>query len=111
MLAKEVKINNLKQQREFIRRQLEKDKEPNECGETLYRYFGYILPENIEYFKKEGYDIKCFNSEIFMAHSQGVPMYAFTIREDIILNNEELKEAEAVEVKFEEDRDSIFFSP
>lgn len=64
MLAKEIKINNIKRQREFIKKQLENRlKHPNKDGDTAYRYIGHILPEVIEYFKGEGYNVERVVSE------------------------------------------------
>lgn len=106
MLAKEVKIKNIKRQREFIKRQLKKLLEhPSKDGDTAYRYVGYVFPEVSSYFEDEGYVVKRLDSDRILAATNGSPMFLFTIGNQIILTKEELEEAEAVEVKFEEDNE------
>ena len=104
MLAKEVKIKNFKRQREFIKEQLENRQENlREDGDTAYRYIGHIFPEVIGYFESEGFDIKKNESELLLASTKGLPVYTFTIRDDVVLNEEELKAAEEIEYKPDEE--------
>lgn len=95
MLAKEIKIGNIKRQREFIEDQL---KHPNKDGNTAYRYVGQVLPEVIAYFEGEGYCVEHITSDMLTAATNGLPVYLFTIRDDVILNDKELKAAEEVEL-------------
>ena len=102
MLAKEIKIRNLKQQREFIRRMLELHKSiPEIDGNTAYCYEGELFPEVIEYFEKEGFTIRQFFSadgEWEAVSDEGFPMYLFTIDDEIELSEEEMKQAEDMEI-------------
>lgn len=98
MLAKEVKIKNIKKQREFIKEQLEHRLDhQNKDGDTAYRYVGHVLPEVIAYFTNEGYKVERITSDMLTAATKGLPVYLFTISDDVVLNDEELKAAEEVE--------------
>lgn len=99
MLAKENKIKSIKRQREFIRKQLER---PHEDGDTAYCYAGHILPEVIAYFNAEGYKVELITSDMLTAAVKGLPIYLFTISDDVVLSDEELKEAEEVEYEPDE---------
>lgn len=104
MLAKELKIKNIKRQREFIQEQIEKMlKHPNEDGNTAYPYVGYVFPEVIDYFKGEGFAVKRVNSEMLIAATKGVPAYLFIVSDEVKLSEEEMKEAEEVEYELDED--------
>lgn len=97
MLAKDCKIGNLKKQREFIQRQLEYAKEKSSDGDTVYMYTGHLYPEVIKYFEEEGFTITKLQSDILNLVTKGLPIYLFTVSDEIVLSDEELKEAEARE--------------
>lgn len=106
MLAKEVKIKNIKKQREFIKEQLEHRLDhQNKDGDTAYRYVGHVLPEVIAYFNAEGYKVERITSDMLTAATKGLPVYLFTISDEVILNDEELKAAE--EVEYEDDEEEM----
>lgn len=100
MLAKELKIKNLRKQREFIEEQLS-NANCREDGATTYRYIGNIYPEVIEYFEEEGFAVTKVQNDLLTAMTEGKPVYVFSVRDDLKLTDEELKEAEAYEVKKE----------
>lgn len=100
MLAKDVKIRNLKRQREFIRKQLS-NAEQRKDGNPAYRYAGHIYPEVIKYFEDEGYVITEVHSDMLMAAANGMPVYLF-VPKDIKLSEEEMKQAEAYASEDEE---------
>lgn len=81
MLAKKIKIHNLIWQRNFITKQLEA---PRKDGDPLYRYKGYIYPENIKYFTDEGYEVNTISNQ-----EEGYKLYAFVPSDDINLTPEE----------------------
>lgn len=93
MLAKDVKLNNLKTQREFIKNKILEAK-LQENGNPSYIYEGYIYPENVDYFEKEeGFDILLFDTERMIIATRGKPVYLF-IPKKLQLTEEELKQAE-----------------
>ena len=92
MLAKKIKIRTILRQREFIVEQMEHELE--EDGNPLYSYCGYIYPENLAYFRTEGFDIVKVMSESVHPVTRGAPYYLFTPKDDINLSEEEMKEAE-----------------
>lgn len=103
MLGKQIRIKNIKRQREFIRRQLNhllhtgrKD------GDTQYRYLGEVLPEVKEYFKKEGFDVIVYDSDVIMAETKGMPINLFVPSRTLNLTEEELREAEREPIEFGE---------
>ena len=102
MLAKELKIKTLKQQREFIKEQLKQIPAGRKDGDTSYRYVGYIHPEVIEYFENEGFVVTRIKSDLLTAMAKGLPVYLFTVG-NIKLTEEELKQAEAYQA---EDKDN-----
>lgn len=93
MLAKELKIQAIKKQREFIEKQL-RNRAEGKDGDTYWRYAGTLFPEVKEYFEEEGFDVKRIPSpkEFF-----GMPLHSFTIRADLLLTDEELKDAESID--------------
>lgn len=93
MLAKETKIHNLIHQRNFIRVML---KAPKKDGDPAYRYYGYVYPENREYFKKEGYDITTITSLEALKITEGLPLNIFTPCEEITLTAEEETTSERI---------------
>ena len=111
MLAKEIKIRNIKQQRDFIMNQLKEYlmEHPRNDGNTAYRYVGHVLPEIVDYFKGEGFDVKCLISDMILSATQGMPIYLFTISDNVVLSDEELKAAEEFEYKFDDDERSDAF--
>lgn len=97
MLAKKIKMENIKKQREFIEAQLKKLSLSNDDGDTSYPYVGYIFPEIKRHFISEGFKIVEFNSDSIVALTKGRPIHLFTIKDDIVLSDEELREAEDFE--------------
>ena len=102
MLAKEIKIKNLKQQREFIESELKcLSLFPRNNGNPSYVYIGNLFPEVSEYFEQQGFVVSQVmtldgNSEVLT--DTGCPAYLFTISDELMLSEEELKEAEEVEI-------------
>ena len=93
MLAKEIKIMTILKQREFIRQQLE-DTVYAVNGNPTYTYIGHIYPENLEYFYKDGWDIREVKCETLIADAEGLPIWLLAPKDDIILTEEEMQEAE-----------------
>lgn len=94
MLAKEIKIKNIKKQREFIESQLRKVSKLNTDGDISYTYIGYIFPEVQKHFVKEGFKINQYMSDFIAASTNGKPINLFTIKDDVQLSDAELEEAE-----------------
>ncbi len=101
ILAKEIKIKNIRKQREFIEEQLSQMLDnPREDGSTAYRYVGQVLPEVIDYFTKEGFKVEHITSSgALTVSTMGLPVYLFTISDEVVLTDEELQEAEEVEIE------------
>lgn len=101
MLAKDIKVGTLFQQRDFIEAQLKGALKPERDGDPSYSYIGYIYPENLDYFENEGYTVQnVCGSDVLTAITKGRPMYLFTPKTDLTLSEEELQEsAEAWEQK------------
>lgn len=98
MLAKDLKIKNIKKQKSFIHDQIVKRLEhPRNDGDTAYVYIGHILPEVITHFENEGFTIVPINSDSLTALAKGLPVYRFTISQNVTLNEEELKAAEEID--------------
>lgn len=93
MLAKEIKIKTLKKQREFIEEQLKNIPEGRDDGDSAYSYVGYVYPEVIKHFEKEGFTVTNVNSDMMLVATRGLPVYLFTVG-DTELSKEELKQAE-----------------
>ena len=98
MLARRIKINTIKQQREYIKAQLEALITSKTCdGKAIYRYVGFLFQEVVKYFKEEGFEV-----EIVRLKSEkysGYNIYIFTPNENIKLTPEEIEEAEKYEAK------------
>lgn len=92
MLAKELKIKNLKKQRDFIEGML-RFVADEKNGDISATYVGYVFPENVSHFQAEGYDVVRIKSDCLTAAVEGSPVYLF-IPQDIVLTEEELKQAE-----------------
>ena len=105
MLAKEIKIMTLKRQREFIEKQLRQITMDRDDGDSSYSYVGYIYPEVIKHFEKEGFVVTLLKSDMLLVATRGLPMYLFTVG-DIPLSKEEMKQAE--EYKPVEKQEDIF---
>ena len=108
MLARDSKIKNLILQRDFIEEQLKRQ-------EVTYnpslQYFGYLYPENREYFECEGYDVKCYEELDVIQFTRGLPLNVFTPKEDIMLSEEEMEEsAEFARKTKEKEEASINFA-
>ena len=94
-LAKDVKIQNLLVQRDYIASQLKSTKEnPRENGDTSYIYIGHVFPENCDHFRREGYDVRQLKSELLTALAHGRPVFLFTIGNDVTLTEEDLRLAQ-----------------
>lgn len=106
MLAKEIKIANMRKQQEYIERGLKKLLE-NEDGSSSFPYIGPIFPEVRAHFEGEGLTVREVHSDLLLALTRGRPIYVFSAC-DIELSKDELNEADNYrpEPKFEEDLDS-----
>lgn len=91
MLAKQQKIKHIKIQKKFIKERL---KYVAKDGNPAYRYVGQVLPEVIDYFRNEGYNVERITSDTLKAKTIGLPVYLFTISDDVVLTDEELKQAD-----------------
>ena len=107
MLAKEIKIRTIKQQREIIKEAINNIASYKGDGDSAYIYVGHVYPENIEYFKSEGFEVTKLESDLLIAFAKGMPVYLFTIRDDVVLTEEEMQQAEAVNIQEQEDRRTI----
>ena len=87
-LAKKIKIRTIFVQRNFIIKMLEKLAKSIE-GDCTLNYLGHLYPENIEYFKKEGFDIR------FNPNDEHPERYTFTVSDkpELHLFDGEMKEA------------------
>ena len=94
MLAKEIKIANLKKQKEFIIEQLSILSETNIDGDISYLYTGYLFPENRYYFENEGFKIEDFFNEEDGLSTDFCTHHLFTIRDNLKLTKDEYSEAE-----------------
>ncbi|MBQ2835882.1 MAG: hypothetical protein IJE68_03510 [Clostridia bacterium] len=104
MLAKDIKIKTLLRQRAFIEEQLSSASDSrNEDGDPAYCYTGYIYPENIEYFKNEGFDVTRVKSDMLTAARKGLPSYLFTPNNDIELGMNDMQDAEELLEKEKEE--------
>lgn len=100
MLAKELKIQNIKRQREFINSRFELlINEPCKDGNTAFVYVGHVLPEVITYFEKEGFCVEKVSAGTI--ETRYLPAYLFTISDQTILNEDEEKTAEKVDCSCE----------
>lgn len=92
-LGKDLKIKNLMAQRDYIIDQLKKMlEEPDEDGNAAYGYVGYVFPENIDYFRLEGFGVRRFETDAILQTTMGMPIYIFNpVSED--LTAEEFKES------------------
>ena len=105
LLAKEIKIQTIRKQREFIRKQLLKVARSVD-GDASYRYVGHVFPEVIKYFEEEGFVVTKVQSDLLLAMTKGVPVYVFAIDDLVKLSEEELQQAEAYD--YEEQRAAKF---
>ena len=106
MLAKKLKIRNIKQQREFIKYQLEMLLEnPREDGRVDYQFIGYIFPEVIDYFHEQGFNVEITKVESGQAKIYGRSVYIFTPSDEIKLSEEEIERSEKFElIDFENEK-------
>ena len=93
MLAKELKIRNLKRQREHIKNALSSVDSVRKDGNTAYGYAGDLYPEVRKYFEDEGFTITKIESDKLTSMNGGLPTYIFTVGE-VELTEGELKQAE-----------------
>lgn len=98
MLAKELKIKNLKKQREFIKRQISTFAGIRNDGDSSYIYVGYVYPEVIKYFQSEGFIVTKIESEKLTAVNKGMPTYLF-VPGAVELTEDELRVAEAIGIE------------
>lgn len=97
MLAKSLKIKNLKRQREFITGMIMNlINNPPRDGNTSFLYMGTIFPENWEYFKNEGFDILQLNFIEYTAEAKGMPIFRISVKSELTLDDEEMKLANNV---------------
>lgn len=100
MLAKELRIQTLKKQREYIEKKLRQAAKSND-GDLSYLYVGYLHPEVKSHFEVEGYDVVVVKSEYLTVVAKGRPVYLFTPK-DFNMTNKEIKQAE--EYNYEKDK-------
>lgn len=107
MLAKEIKIRNLKKQRNFIEKDLLKVMSLREDGDVVYYYRGHLFQEVKEYFENEGFNVERIDPPGKLASilGGGMPVYCFTLK-DIELTEEELEQANAYEPENSEEEDA-----
>ena len=98
MLAKEIKIAKLKEQREFIMSELQKDLTSKANTPIGYLYAGHLFPEVISYLQSEGFEVKELSAEISFSASKGFPLHIITPRNDLVLSKEEKEMAESAVV-------------
>lgn len=97
MLAKELKIKTLKKQREFIKRELSDMADNSADGNVYYLYIGNLYSDVIEYFEKEGFDVKRIEyPERCFEVTKGLPAHLFTIK-NTHMNEKERVQAEEYE--------------
>ena len=89
MLAKEMKICSLVAQRNFIVEEMTKAYKLRRDGNAVFTYKGVIYPENLEYFKNEGFDIRCLNSKEIVV-KYGTPYYMFYPKLEVKLNESDM---------------------
>ena len=100
MLAKEIKIQNVKKQRTFIEHQLTENSIVNKDGDISYTYVGYLFPEVRKYFEDEGFVITDFISNEIAPHTQGRTIHVFTLSDELTLSDEDWEEAEEAQFKY-----------
>lgn len=91
MLAKDQKIKTLKQQQETI-----KKKASNSSG-AAFTYVGELYPETRQYLSEEAYDVIKIPMEFSITVTGGLPLYVIKVKDDILLTEEEMKQAESIE--------------
>ena len=102
MLAKEIKKRNIKRQRHYIFQKLMFFLlNPQNDGNTAYVYTGYIFPEVIFFFDQEGFNVTQILCDNLDPESYGMPVYLFTIKDNLILTESENQAAESETVYFE----------
>ena len=94
MLARGIKKRQLFQQRKFIQKGLECAATRKRDGDCSYVYIGHLYPENVEYFRNEGFNISLIESETLKGKTLGIPVFLFTIANDVRLTPEEMTESE-----------------
>ena len=94
MLAKIIKIANIKKQREFIEKQLIELSELNEDGDISYLYTGYLFPEVRSYFEMEGFKIEDFFNETTAPSARFRTHHLFTISDELKLDDDDWNTAE-----------------
>lgn len=87
MLAKEVKIQTLERQKQFLEKRL-KEQRKRKNGDPTYIFRGYLYPENRQYFDREGYDIE----DVKLTLTETV--HIFTPQDTVRLTPEEREESQ-----------------
>ena len=87
MLAKELKIKNLMQQRAFITERIQKRFDSLD-GDTVFIYVGQLFGENILYFKNEGFKIISIEPGV-VSEAKYLPIHIFLIDESSINYSDE----------------------
>lgn len=103
MLAKIIKIANIKKQREFILDQLLTISEENTDGDISYLYTGYLFPEVRSYFESEGFKIEDFFNEADAFSTDFRTHHLFTICDHVKLDDNECNEAENFDYSTDDD--------
>ena len=110
MLAKDIKIAKLKQQREFIMENLVKEKNSPRNKALGYGYVGYIFPEVTAYLNEEGFTVKEIHSDEWLAKSMGLPLHLIVPSDEIQLTPEEIMAAEEVVTTQNDESETILAS-
>lgn len=98
MLAKELKIKNLMQQRAFITERIKKRFESLD-GATSAIYVGQLFEENIAYFKHEGFKIISIEPGVVL-EAKYQPVHIFLIDENNLnLSADEMDEMSNTEIR------------
>lgn len=98
MLAKELKIANIMQQRAFITEAIKKHMRCSD-GDPSFGYIGQLFKENIEYFRNEGFDITSFEPGT-LPETKYMPLHIFVVDESKVkLSDEEWDEAKKINLE------------
>ena len=91
-MARTLKLFNLKRQKEYLEERLGDlfDKSPLGNGDVSLPYRGYLYPETKSFLAQEGFAIDIVDDP------SGLPLNIIHISDDVMLTDEELREAESI---------------
>ncbi len=95
MLAKELKIRTLMKQRNYIEDSINRS-QYNVDGDTSIIYVGKIYPENLAYFKGQGYAVDTYSSDAILKSAGGRPINLIYISADVRLSKEEIERSQEI---------------